>query len=174
MNRLMAAVPVPLGGCVIETIGDPQSRGQLAHRLEHATHGGINVAVDLGAHVAADGVDHDEPRVADLTDLLLQQVQVGLQVESPMPFAVLGPHGADDVDAPQVGAGGHQPRPDGVGQAVLGAQEQHRPGRRGSFLTRPFPAGRHGGGHADGDLGFSEPCLAGNESLLADRNAARP
>jgi hypothetical protein len=52
--------------------------GKIGHGLQDRAHFGGAVAVDLGAHVARDGINDDECDVTDLTDLSRENFEIGL------------------------------------------------------------------------------------------------
>ena len=139
------AIDVARGGAVGQAVGDPQQRvgdvellvevhdaddrelqlgGEADDRSEHRAHVGGAIAVDLAdAEIGRDRIDQHQHNVADLVDLPPQHLQIGLQAEHAIVAGLA--HHLDDLDARQIGAGGGQPRHDGVARVILGGEQDH-------------------------------------------------
>src|SRR5262249_31843241 len=63
------------------------SSSHFTDRFQHSANLGVLVAVGL-AHVRADRIYVDQGHVADLVELLFQQVEIGLQVENSLTLAI--------------------------------------------------------------------------------------
>jgi hypothetical protein len=103
---------------------------------------------------------------------ILKQEQVGGQLGRPGRLA-LGVDVGQDPTAGQVGPGGLQPRTDGVGEVVLGREQNDVAG------LRPGPigerrAGRHLGGDGQGQGALADAGVAIEHHELPARDPARP
>src|SRR5207245_3257 len=115
------------------------SGGHFTYRLQYTAHLGVLVAVGL-PHVRTDRIYIDQGNLADLGDLLFQQVEIGLQIEDSLAFAIRCGDGVYDVDALEIGADYFEARHNRVLHIVLGIQNNDIAPRRAAFSAGPLPA----------------------------------
>jgi hypothetical protein len=140
----------------------------------------VAVGVDLPGQEGHERVDDDQanPEAGGVGVVgvagapALDAVGVGGQLDRA--GAALVEDVVDHGDQAQVGPGGLQPRPDGVGDAVLGAQQQHRHRPLGPVAVGERRGGGEPGGQVEGEGRLAEPGVAVDDDDLPGRDTTRP
>src|SRR5262249_16607714 len=138
---------------------------------ESASYGGVVVAIDTRAEVAANRVYHYHLHIPCRAYFLFQQIEVCGEVKG-TPTSILDC--AHDRHALQIGVGGFQARHAPIGRPSPGRQDDAVALRSPGFGAWPWAAGRHGGRHRERHLRLAETGFAGDERELAEGDAARP
>jgi hypothetical protein len=97
------------------------------------------------AHVGADRVDDDQRHVANLGNLHLQQIEIGLEIKSTASFAVVLQDRTHDMYTLQISAGSNQARDDGVIRPIFRIEDDHVSNGRASLVAWPLATSRHRG-----------------------------
>jgi hypothetical protein len=148
--------------------------GQRCQLGQHTADVLVPVGVDLARQVRHQHVDDDE-RGADRDDgpLDIPHVGEGHGSGSVLPVVVGVPDRGQRVHPAGVGAGRVEPRPDRVGQAVLGRQHDDVPGRAGSTVG-PGRAGGDACGEVHGQRGLPDGRVPVEDDELPGGEPAGP
>jgi hypothetical protein len=146
--------------------------GQVGKRGGRPPDAGVVVGVDRLRQVGGDRVNHQQLGL-DLADRHLKAVLMLGQGQGP-DLAVLVALQGHGGDAGEVGTVGQQPRHDGVGEVVLGADDHHA----GCLPLLDLPGHRRAGGGAGGEVkgdgGLGPLWISLKDGHLAQGDPVRP